>query len=200
MTRMSRKSRIVEEERIPIVLTDTEKAFIEDWEKHPMRKPRILKVSVNFAVGASGPQLEKARELCERLTNQVPTEGKAKESVRGFNIRKHEPIAVFTTLRGEKATEFLKKAFWAVDDSVSANNFDTFGNLAFGIDEHLKLPDIKYDPKIGVMGFDTTVVLERPGFHNKRRRLRPSKIPTRHKISKEEGITFFKHEFNLGVE
>ncbi|WP_455465342.1 50S ribosomal protein L5 [Candidatus Hodarchaeum mangrovi] len=197
---MSRKSRFVEEERKPVDLTETEKAFIKDWEQHPMRKPRILKVSVNFAVGASGPQLEKARELCERLTNQVPTEGKAKESVRGFNIRKHEPIAVFTTLRGEKATEFLKKAFWAVHDSVSAKNFDVFGNLAFGIDEHLKLPDIKYDPKIGVMGFDTTVVLERPGFHNKRRRLRPSKISTRHKISKEEGITFFKHEFNLGVE
>ena len=165
-----------------------------------MRKPRILKVSVNFSVGTSGPELERARTICQRLTNQAPAEGRAKESVRGFNIRKHEPIAVFTTLRGENARDFLKKAFWAIEDRISASNFDEFGNLSFGLDEHLKLPNIKYDPQIGVHGFDTTVVLERPGYRTKRRRLRSKKIPTRHKITKEEGIAFFKHEFNLGVE
>jgi large subunit ribosomal protein L5 len=165
-----------------------------------MRKPRVLKVSVNFAVGASGPKLEKARELCERITNQAPADGKAKESVRGFAIRKHEPIGVFTTLRGELAHEFLKKALWAIEDKISSNKFDEFGNLSFGLDDHLKLPNIKYDPKIGVHGFNTTVVLERPGYRTKRRRIRPNKIPTRHKITKEEGITFFKHEYNLGVE
>ncbi|MFX0085864.1 MAG: 50S ribosomal protein L5 [Candidatus Hodarchaeota archaeon] len=190
----------IDEEREPVPLTDMEKAFVEEWKVKPMRKPRILKVSVNFAVGESGANLEKARELCQRITNQTPAEGKAKESVRGFGIRKHEPIAVFTTLRGELATDFLKKAFWAVEETISKDNFDNFGNLSFGLDEHLKLPEIKYDPKIGVHGFDTTVVLERPGFRAKRRRLRPKKIPNRHKITKEEGIAFFKHEFNLGVE
>ena len=194
------KKPAIDEEREPVPLTDTEKAFVEEWKAKPMRKPRILKVSVNFAVGASGANLEKARELCQRITNQTPAEGKAKESVRGFGIRKHEPIAVFTTLRGDLATDFLKKAFWAIEDRISNKNFDTFGNLSFGLDEHLKLPDIKYDPKIGVHGFDTTVVLERPGFRAKRRRSRPKKIPMRHKITKEEGIAFFKHEFNLGVE
>jgi large subunit ribosomal protein L5 len=194
------KKPAIEEEREPVPLTDTEKAFVEEWKAKPMRKPRILKVSVNFAVGASGANLEKARELCQRITNQAPAEGKAKESVRGFGIRKHEPIAVFTTLRGDLAKDFLKKAFWAIEDKISSKNFDTFGNLSFGLDEHLKLPDIKYDPTIGVHGFDTTVVLERPGFRAKRRRLRPRKIPMRHKITKEEGIAFFKHEFNLGVE
>ncbi|MHA1226511.1 MAG: 50S ribosomal protein L5 [Candidatus Hodarchaeales archaeon] len=195
-----RRQAAIEEEREPVPLTETEQKFVKDWEKHPMKKPRIHKVSVNFAIGASGPQLEKARELCERITNQTPTEGRAKESVRGFGIRKHEPIAVHSTLRGELAKEFLKKAFWAIEDKVSKKNFDQSGNLAFGIDEHLRLPNIKYDPKIGVLGFDTTVVLERPGFRNKRRRIRPTKIPNRHKITKEEGIAFFKHEFNLGVE
>ncbi len=190
----------IDEEREPVPLTDSEKAFVEEWKEKPMRKPRILKVSVNFAVGESGANLEKARELCQRITNQTPAEGKAKESVRGFGIRKHEPIAVFTTLRGQLATDFLKKAFWAVEETISKDNFDNFGNLSFGLEEHLKLPDIKYDPKIGVHGFNTTVVLERPGFRAKRRRLRPKKIPSRHKITKEEGIAFFKHEFNLGVE
>ncbi|MFX0122931.1 MAG: 50S ribosomal protein L5 [Candidatus Hodarchaeota archaeon] len=189
----------IEEEREPVPLTDGEKAFVEEWKTHPMRKPRILKVCVNFAVGSSGPELEKARELCEILTKQPPADGRAKESVRGFGIRKHEPIAVFTTLRGELAQEFLRKAFWAVEDQVSHKNFDQHGNLSLGIDDHLQLPNIKYDPKIGVHGFDTTIVLERPGFRTKRRRSRKMKIPTKHRITKEEGIAFFKHEFNLGV-
>lgn len=190
----------VEEEREPVPLSENEKALVKSWESQPMRKPRIHKVSVNFSVGASGPVLEKARTLCERITNQNPADGRAKESVRGFGIRKHEPIAVFTTLRGELARDFLKKAFWAIEDKISSSKFDRYGNLSFGLDEHLKLPNIKYDPQIGVHGFNTTVVLERPGFRTKRRRLRAKKIPTRHKITKEESITFFKHEFNLGVE
>ena len=188
-----------EEEREPVPLTDAEKAFVAEWEAHPMRKPRILKVCVNFAVGSSGPKLEQARELCEILTNQAPANGRAKESVRGFGIRKHEPIAVFTTLRGELAEKFLKKTFWAVEDQVSQRNFDRHGNLSLGIDDHLKLPNIKYDPKIGVHGFDTTVVLERSGYRTNRRRSRKMKIPASHRITKEEGIAFFKHEFNLGV-
>ncbi len=195
-----KRKKLDEEEREPVKLTESEKALVKVWQSQPMRKPRILKVCVNFAVGTSGPELERARTLCERLTNQTPAEGRAKESVREFGIRKHEPIGVFTTLRGELALNFIKKAFWAIEDIVPSRNFDANGNLSIGIDDHLKLPDIKYDPKIGVYGFDTTVVLERPGYRTKRRRSRSKKIPRNHRITKEEGITFFKHEFNLGVE
>lgn len=197
---MSFRKRITEEEREPVELTDTEKAYVKEWQSQSMRKPRILKVCVNFAVGTSGQELERARSLCKRLTNQTPADGRAKESVRGFGIRKHEPIAVFTTLRGELAMDFLKKTFWAVEDKVSHKNFDSHGNLSLGIDDHLKLPDIKYDPQIGVHGFDTTIVLERSGYRTSRRRSRSNKIPSKHRITKEEGIAFFKHEFNLGVE
>ncbi len=200
MSRRGRRAAQIDEEREPVPLTEEEKSFVDSWNKQPMLKPKILKVSVNFAVGASGPQLEKARTLCERLTNQKPADGRAKESVRGFAIRKHEPIGVFTTLRGDLATDFLKKAFWAIEDRVRARNFDKHGNLSFGIDEHLNLPDIKYDPQIGVHGFNTTVVIERAGYRASRRRRKPSKIPSGHRISKTEGIAFFKHEFNLGVE
>jgi large subunit ribosomal protein L5 len=198
---MSRKAKLkAEEDREPVQLTPEEQNLINEWTAHPMRKPRVAKVSVNFAVGASGPELERARELCEKITKQVPADGKAKESVRGFAIRKHEPIAVFTTLRGELADEFLKKSFWALEDRISHRKFDSLGNLSFGISDHLNLPDIKYDPKIGVHGFNTTVVLERQGFRVKKRRLRPHKIPKKHTLTKEEGIAFFKHEYNLGVE
>lgn len=205
---MSRRTRrrtrgrkpLEDEERPPVPLTKTEQSFVDSWKKSPMRKPRILKVSVNFAVGKSGPDLERARTLCEQLTNQVPAVGRAKESVRGFSIRKHEPIAVFTTLRGELAQDFLKKAFWAIEDKIAAKNFDNYGNLSFGVNEHLSLPNIKYDPQIGVHGFNTTIVVGRPGYRNKFRRVRAKKISSRHKLTKNESIAFFKHEFNLGIE
>jgi len=182
-----------------VELTPEEEVFVNEWEKYPMRKPRINKVSVNFGVGASGPQLEKARVLCEALTGQKPAEGRAKETVRGFGIRKHEPIAVFTTLRGKRATDFLAKCFWAKEHILLKKNFDQFGNLAFGIKEHLDLPNMKYDPQIGVLGFDVTVVIERPGFRINRRRKRKTKIPARHKISKVEGMAFFKKQFNVQI-
>ncbi|MFW9777971.1 MAG: 50S ribosomal protein L5 [Candidatus Heimdallarchaeota archaeon] len=198
--RLRRRKSREEEERPPVQLTETEQSFIESWKTQPMRKPHIEKVSVNFAVGRSGPDLEKARTLCQQITNQVPAEGRAKESVRGFGIRKHEPIGVFSTLRGELAQAFLKKAFYAVEEKVATKNFDRYGNLSFGIDEHLKLPDIKYDPQIGVHGFNTTIVMGRPGYRTKLRRIRSKKISSRHKLTKEESIAFFKHEYNLEVE
>ncbi|MCK4848393.1 MAG: 50S ribosomal protein L5 [Candidatus Heimdallarchaeota archaeon] len=198
---MRRRGRApVEEEREQVPLTDEEKEYVKEWQKHPMRKPKVAKVSVNFAVGASGPELEKARTMCKIITKQEPAEGRAKESVRGFAIRKHEPIAVFSTLRGELAHEFIKKSLWAVEDHMSAKKFDTFGNLSFGISDHLTLPNMKYDPQLGVHGFNTSIVLERNGHRIKWRRIRRQKIPKKHKITKKEGIAFFKHEYNLGVE
>ncbi len=199
-TRRRGRKALEEEERPPVPLTETEQSFVDSWKEKPMRKPRIMKVSVNFAVGKSGPDLERARTLCEQITNQTPAEGRAKASVRGFSIRQHEPIAVFSTLRGELAQNFLKKAFWAIEDKVAAKNFDQYGNLSFGIDEHLNLPEIKYDPRVGVHGFNTTIVVGRPGYRTKLRRTRAKKISSRHKLSKQESIAFFKHEFNLGVE
>lgn len=188
-----------EEVAVKVEFTEEEKAFINSWDKNPMRLPQINVVSVNFSVGSSGPQLEKARLLCEKITDQKPAEGKAKESVRGFAIRKHEPIAVFTTLRGEKAKAFLEKCVWAKENVLLKKNFDDFGNLAFGIKEHLDLPNMKYDPQIGVLGFDITIVLNRAGYRIKNRRKRPKKVPKTHTITKEEGIAFFKKNFNINV-
>ena len=38
------------------------------------------------------------------------------------------------------------------------------GNLSFGILEHIDIPGIKYDPKIGILGLNVTARLVRPGF------------------------------------
>ena len=133
------------------------------WQSNPMVKPRIEKVTVNMAVGKSGEILEKATRVLKQLTGQQPCKRNAKMTIRDFGIRKGEPIACIVTLRKEKAKEFLKKAFYTIDNKISKEKFDNFGNFSFGIREHIEMPDTKYVPELGIHGMDVCVTLCRPG-------------------------------------
>lgn len=166
---------------------------------HEMEKPRIEKVVINMGIGESGEKLAKAESLLENLVNQKPIKRKAKQTNKDFGIRKNEPIALKVTLRGKKAYEFLKNAFEAVDNRISSGSFDMYGNFSFGLKEHIDIPGVKYDPKIGVYGMDICVSLERKGYRIKRRRIKRRKISPNHRIKKEEGINFVKETFKVDV-
>ena len=167
--------------------------------KNPMLKPRIEKVVINSCVGKSGEPLEKAMKILEDLTGQKPCIRRAKRTIRDFGIRRKEPIACVVTLRGEKAKEFLKRAFQAIDNKVSKSSFDEYGNLSFGIKEHINIPGTKYDPKLGIIGMDISVVLERPGYRVKRRRRAKTKVGTEHLLSPDEAMSFLKEEFGIEI-
>lgn len=163
-----------------------------------MKKIRIEKVSVNVCIGESGEPLEKAIKILSSLTGQKPCFRKAKRTIKDFGIRKGEPIACMVTLRGGAATSFLKKVLEAVGNKLKGSSFDEYGNFSFGIKEHIDIPGVKYDPKLGMIGMNVCVSLERPGFRVKRRAGKKSKIGKKHLISKEEAIQFIKS--NFGVE
>lgn len=167
--------------------------------KNPMLKPRIGKVVINSCVGRSGEPLEKAMKILEDLTGQKPCIRRAKRTIRDFGIRRKEPIACVVTLRGEKAKEFLKRAFQAIDNKVSKSSFDEYGNLSFGIKEHINIPGTKYDPKLGIIGMDISVVLERPGYRVKRRRRAKTKVGTEHLLSPDDAMSFLKEEFGIEI-
>ena len=61
-----------------------------------------------------------------------------------------------------------------------------------GVREHIHLPGVKYDPSVGIFGFDVIVALERPGFRVARRKRRRSRIPRSHRVAKEEAIEFIE--------
>ncbi|MCD6592873.1 50S ribosomal protein L5 [Candidatus Bathyarchaeota archaeon] len=164
-----------------------------------MLKPRIEKVVINSCVGRSGEPLEKAMKILEDLTGQKPCIRRAKRTIRDFGIRRKEPIACVVTLRGEKAKEFLKRAFQAIDNKVSKSSFDEYGNLSFGIKEHINIPGTKYDPKLGIIGMDISVVLERPGYRVKRRRRAKTKVGTEHLLSPDDAMSFLKEEFGIEI-
>lgn len=176
----------------------SEEEITRKWEENPMLKPRIEKVVVNISVGKSGEQLEKAAKVLKDLTGQNPCKRKARKTVRDFGIRKGEPIACIVTLRKQKATEFLKEALTVLDNKISKNCFDEHGNFCFGIKEHIELPGVKYDPDIGIFGMDVCVSLSHPGGHVKNRRIKKTKVGSKHILTVEEAKVFVKD--TLGVE
>lgn len=169
------------------------------WSSNKMLEPRIAKVVVNIGVGASGERLERATKLLEQLVDQKPSVRKAKRTIKEFDIKKGETIAATVTLRGSKAAEFLEKALTAVGRRIKYSSFDDYGNVSFGIREHIVLPGAKYDPDIGIFGMDVTVKLERPGYRVMRRRRCKSTIPRRHRVSRVEAAVYFMTKLGVKV-
>ena len=175
-----------------------------DWRKfvlpadHPMRVIRIEKVVANIGVGQSGERLEKAAKVLEELTMQEPSYRLAKKSIKDWNIRRGEPIGVAVTLRRNKAVWFLLRALAAVDFTLRESSFDDWGNVAFGIREHIMIPGTKYDPTVGVWGLNVVTVLARPGLRVMYRRRARHDVGREQRVNRAEAMKFFQEV--LGVK
>lgn len=175
-----------------------EQLFKADWKHNPMRKPFVAKVVVDICAGGGEP-LNRASTILEELTGQTPMQSRARQTVRDFGIRRKEPIAVRVTLRDEKAEEFLSRALQAREKTLLVRNWDDDGNFAFGITEHIDIPNVKYDPQLGIQGMNITVCVERPGYRIKRRRRRRTKIPYRHRLTPEESMAYVADKFGVEI-
>jgi large subunit ribosomal protein L5 len=166
---------------------------------HSMRDLKIGKVVVNITTGQSGEPLERAMTILENLTGQRPCTRRAKQTIRTFGIRRHEPISCMVTLRGERAEELLRKGLAAVRNRINPHSFDRVGNFAFGIREHIDIPGQRYDPSLGIIGMDVMATVERPGYRVARRRRARSKVGMGHRVTREESIEFIKSRFGVEV-
>ncbi|MCR6623525.1 MAG: 50S ribosomal protein L5 [Candidatus Verstraetearchaeota archaeon] len=164
---------------------------------NPMQRIMIDKVVVNMSVGP-GEKLEKAVKVLEELTGQKPCKRRAKKTIREFGIRRGEEIACITTLRGNRAKEFLQKVLVAKGNTIKKESFDKHGNISFGIKEHLDIPGTKYDPNLGIFGMDVTIVFKKPGYRVAVRRRKRSKVGGAQKVKIDEAIEYLKS--NFGVE
>ncbi|MCK4456418.1 MAG: 50S ribosomal protein L5 [Thermoplasmata archaeon] len=164
-----------------------------------MRGLRIEKTVVNIGVGEAGERLIKAQKVLEMLTGQKPVETISKTTNKDLGIREGMPIGCKVTLRGEKAEDFLKRALWVKNNRLANYNFDPEGNFSFGVPDYTEFEEMKYDPEIGIFGMDVSVSLKRPGYRVTKRRRRASKIPIRHRVTREEGIQFIRDRFEIEV-
>ena len=164
-----------------------------------MKKISLAKVVLNMGVGKSGDPIEIGKKALEQITGKKPNARNAKKSQRDWGVRKGEPIGIAVTVRGNDATKLLKKLLEAKDNQIKERAFDNEGNLSFGIKEHIDIPEIKYDPKIGILGLEISVSLSRPGFNVKLRSTRKTKIGKNHRITKNDAIKFLTEEFGVKI-
>ncbi len=167
-----------------------------------MRSIRIEKLTLNIGAGKNPAKLEKGMKLLKDLTGTAPVKTFSTKRIPSWGLRPGLPIGCKLTLRKKDAYELLPRLLKAKSNRLNPRQFDQNGNVAFGIHEYIDIPGIKYDPEIGIMGFEVCITLERMGFRVKRRRLRRVSIPRQHSISKDDAMEYLKENFmvTLGEE
>ncbi|RQG91352.1 50S ribosomal protein L5 [Natrarchaeobius halalkaliphilus] len=170
----------------------------DSGELHEMREPRVEKVVVHMGVGQGGRELGKAEDIIEEVTDQQSVRTQAKRTEPDFGIRQGDPIGTKVTLRGQDANEFLETALPLAE--LSSKQFDDTGNFSFGVEEHTAFPSQEYDPAIGIYGLDVTVNMVRPGYRIAKRDKANRSIPSSHRLTPEDAISFLEANFDVSVE
>ena len=170
------------------------------WKSNVMLQPKIEKVVINIGMGSLGAvEIQKAQKVLESLTNHKPVVVKAKKNVKEWGLRKNMSVATKVTLRGEDCADFLRKALDPFDNRILKKAFDTKGNFSFGVDEHIKIPGVKYDPELGIFGFNVSVKITRPGLRIKSRKKNRRKVGASQYVSKKEAIFFMENVFKVEI-
>ena len=164
-----------------------------------MREIRLEKVVLNMGLGKSGDAVEIAKKALGQISGRTVNDRPAKKAIRDWGVRKGEPIGAAVTIRGNDGKELLKRLLEAKGNKINGRSFDEMGNLSFGILEHIDIPGIKYDPKIGILGLNITVRLVRPGFSIATRSKHKASVGKHHKITPDEAKTYLTKEFGASV-
>jgi len=165
-----------------------------------MKSVSVGKVVLNIGVGRSGESIERAKRVLQELTGQAPSQRRAKKSIRDFGVHRGEPIGVIVTVRGEGVAALIGRLLEARDKKLRASCFDQRGSVSFGVKEHIEIPGTKYDPEVGILGMNVSILLERPGYRVARRARRTSKVGKSQIVSREEAMEYLRSKFGAVVE
>lgn len=164
---------------------------------NPMQNVRIEKLTLNVGAGKDQKMLEKGAKLLKNLTGIEPVKTVTNKRVQAWHLRPGLPIGVKITLRGKQAEELLPQLLSAKENTLKESCFDEHGNISFGIPEYVDIQDAKYDPDIGIIGLQASLTLDRAGYRVKKRKLQKGKIPTDHKVGKQDAIAFMKEKYGV---
>ncbi|MBI3034522.1 50S ribosomal protein L5 [Candidatus Woesearchaeota archaeon] len=160
---------------------------------------RIEKLTLNIGTGKEQDKLEKGMKLLKNITGLDPIKTTSKKRIPNWGLRLGLPIGCKLTIRKSPAIELIKRLLQAKDNLLEESQFDGEGSVSFGIHEYIDIPGVNYDPKIGIMGLQATITMERQGYRIKRRKNQKRSIPARHRVKKDEAIAFMKKEFNTSI-
>ena len=153
-----------------------------------------------MGVGKSGDAIDTAKKALDQISGKKSCSRNAKETQRDWGIRKGEPIGAAVTVRGEDAKILLKRLLEAKGNIVKGKSFDNFGNYSFGINEHIDIPDVKYEPQIGILGLGISITLTRPGYSIRKRSKHKASVGKTHVITNQEAKDYLVKEFGVTVE
>jgi large subunit ribosomal protein L5 len=155
-----------------------------------MQQVLLDKVVVNMGVGAEPDEMKKAQQIIQIITGKKAAQRLCVARIPDWGLRPGVPIGLVVTLRGNDAVEFLKKALVAKMNKIPAKSFDRTGNFGFGVREYIDLPGAKYDPKLGIKGFDVLVSLKKKGYRVKLRKLKQTRVGKKQRVTTQEAIEF----------
>jgi len=165
-----------------------------------MKQIKVVKLTLNIGAGKEQAVLERGVSLLKQITGIDPIKTITQKRIPGWGLRPGLPIGCKITIRGAGASKLIKRLLTAKNNMLSKNNFDEEGNVSFGIKEYIDIPETKYDPKIGIMGLQASITLERPGFRVKKRKVMKRAIPRGHRISRDDSIGFMKDRFGIKIK
>ena len=165
----------------------------------PMKKITLDKVVLNMGIGKSGDIIQVAKRALEQISGKKPSTRNARETQRDWGVRKGEPIGVAVTIRGEDAVVLLKRLLEAKGNSINGKSFDNFGNFSFGINEHIDIPGVKYEPSIGILGLGISIALTRPGYGIRKRSKHKASVGKSHVITNQEAKDYLVKEFGVTI-
>ena len=164
-----------------------------------MKEIRIEKVTLNVGAGTDQNVLKKGMKLLKNLTGVEPVKTISQKRIPSWGVRPGLPVGCKITLRGSAAEDILKRVLVAKEHKLKESCFDTNGNVSFGLHEYIDVPDLPYDSSVGIMGFQVSVTLTRPGFRIQKRKNQQRKVGKNHRITHEESVEFFKDKFNVTI-
>ncbi|MEK6920659.1 MAG: 50S ribosomal protein L5 [Nanoarchaeota archaeon] len=165
-----------------------------------MKRIEIEKITLNIGAGKDPKKLEKGVLLLKHLTGIDPVKTITQKRIPTWGLRPGLPIGCKITIRNKEVIKNLLQRFLkAKSNNLKETQFDENGNLAFGIHEYIDIPGVQYTPDVGIMGFQITITLKRPGFRVKVRKVQKRRIKKSHRISRQEAMEFMKSNFNLST-
>jgi large subunit ribosomal protein L5 len=136
-----------------------------------MMIPRLDKIVLNMGVGeavADSKKVKSAHDDLMKIAGQKPVTTRARNSIAGFKLREGMPIGTKVTLRRDRMYDFLDRlitiAMPRIRDfrGLNGKSFDSRGNYAMGIKEHIVFPEIDYDKVDQIWGMDIIICTTAP--------------------------------------
>lgn len=137
--------------------------------KNVNQVPKVEKVIISIGIGSlatrkSIKDFEEFEKNLKKISGQKPVLVKSRKSISNFKLREGMPVMLKSTLRRDRAYDFLDRFVKVVlprlrdFSGLSSKSFDAKGNLNIGIVNYNIFPELDIEDITVPMGLQITIV------------------------------------------